>query len=82
MGDFIAFKFTRPDGTTFLKAIDSDNISEEVTAIARKFGAIDAVVATPSKGDKAVRSLAETIGYGALIVAPIALGWWLTSRGH
>ncbi len=77
MPEFIAFKFVRPDGSTFIRAIRSDNVAAEVTAIARETGAVDAFEIQPSAGDRAVRMIGKGVFWLIFLVGCFAVGRWL-----
>jgi hypothetical protein len=74
---FVAFRFVRPDGSTFVKAIRSDDVAAEVTLIARTMGAVDAFEIKPSAGDVAVRTIAKGVFWLVFLVGCFAIGRWL-----
>jgi len=74
---FVAFRFFRPDGSTFVKAISSDDVAAEVTVIARTMGAVDAFEIKPSAGDVAVRTIAKGVFWLVFLVGCFAIGRWL-----
>lgn len=79
MPEFVAFKFYRPDGTTFIRAVRADNISLEVATVARIEGAIDAHEIQPSKGDIAARKIGTILFWCVFIVGLMAIFRWLSS---